>query len=148
MMFYYYYLCRIQYRYIFRCVISTILLLLLLGLQAAQESVLKLVPIESRRRFYQRVFKWVVAFATWRYGEVRTRLREGNTHSSSNSGATSAVSPNPHRTPTKSSTMVSCYIYLTILLVSFTLLTYAYYTTYIHTGCVLCFFYWTEHITT
>ena len=113
MMFYYYYFYRIQYqyRYIFRCLISTILLLLLLGLQAAQESVLKLVPIESRRRFYQRVFKWVVAFATWRYGEVRTRLREGNTHSSSNSGATCAVLPNPHRTPTKSSTMVSCYIY-------------------------------------
>ena len=135
MMFYYYYLCRIQYRYIFRCVISTILLLLLLGLQAAQESVLKLVPIESRRRFYQRVFKWVVAFATWRYGEVRTRLREGNTHSSSNSGATCAVSPNPHRTPTKSSTMVSCYTYL--LLVSFTLLTYTYYTAYIHRMCRL-----------
>lgn len=131
-MFYYNYLCRIQYRYIFRCLISTILLLLLLllGLQAAQESVLKLVPIESRRRFYQRVFKWVVAFATWRYGEVRTRLREGNTHSSRNSDATTAVSPNPHRTPTKSSTMVSCYTYL--LLVSFTLLTYTYYTVYIH----------------
>ena len=51
-----------------------------LGLAVAQESVRKLVPDENRLRAYQRVFKWVVAYATWRYKDTRLQLREG-THS-------------------------------------------------------------------
>lgn len=41
------------------------------GLQVAYDSVVRLVPDETRRRFYMRVFKWVIAFATWKFGAVR-----------------------------------------------------------------------------
>ncbi|KAJ1441050.1 hypothetical protein B484DRAFT_127429 [Ochromonadaceae sp. CCMP2298] len=39
-------------------------------LHQAQESLLRLLPDTNKRHFYQRVFKWVVAFATWKYGEA------------------------------------------------------------------------------
>ena len=38
---------------------------------------IKLEPDETRRRFYTRIFKWVVAYASWKFGGVRASLREG-----------------------------------------------------------------------
>jgi hypothetical protein len=70
-----------------------------IGLEAAQESVHKLVPDEARLRFFQRVFKWVVAFATWRYGEARARLREG--HGFNVAAGNGVRSPGKASSPTK-----------------------------------------------
>ena len=39
-----------------------------LELNIAIENLTKLVPDENKRKFFVRVFKWVVAFATWKYG--------------------------------------------------------------------------------
>lgn len=39
-------------------------------INVAIASFVKLVPDEARRKFYVRVFKWVVAFAIWRYPRV------------------------------------------------------------------------------
>ena len=46
----------------------TIISLVLLELNVAIENLTKLVPDENKRKFFVRVFKWVVAFATWKYG--------------------------------------------------------------------------------
>lgn len=32
------------------------------------------MPSEQKRKFYIRIFKWVVAFATWKYGEKKLHL--------------------------------------------------------------------------
>ena len=37
-------------------------------LNGAIDNLTKLVPDENKRKFFVRVFKWVVAFATWKYG--------------------------------------------------------------------------------
>lgn len=34
---------------------------------AAENNFIKVVPVESKRIFYARIFKWVVSFATWKY---------------------------------------------------------------------------------
>ena len=49
----------------------------LLGLEAGRASLLRLEPDAVRRRFYTRIFKWVVAYASWKFGGVRNSLREG-----------------------------------------------------------------------
>lgn len=56
----------------------------------AQESVVRLVPDETRRRFYLRVFKWVVAFATWKFSGVRARTTGGSATSAAAAGAGSS----------------------------------------------------------
>ena len=48
---------------------------------------MKLVPDDLRRRFYTRVFKWVVAFATWKFGATRAHLRD-NSGSGGSTGKT------------------------------------------------------------
>ena len=48
-----------------------------LGLEAGRASLLRLEPDVVRRRFYTRIFKWVVAYASWKFGGVRNSLREG-----------------------------------------------------------------------
>jgi len=45
---------------------------LLLELTAAIDRLSQLVPDEAQRRLYVRVFKWVVAFASWKYGPEST----------------------------------------------------------------------------
>ncbi len=47
------------------------------GLEAGRASLLRLEPDVVRRRFYTRIFKWVVAYASWKFGGVRSSLREG-----------------------------------------------------------------------
>ena len=48
--------------------VLTIISVVLLELNVAIENLTKLVPDENKRKFFVRVFKWVVAFATWKYG--------------------------------------------------------------------------------
>jgi len=47
------------------------------SLEAGRASLLRLEPDAVRRRFYTRIFKWVVAYASWKFGGVRNSLREG-----------------------------------------------------------------------
>lgn len=48
------------------------LIIVCVELNAAIHSFVRLVPDEPKRKFYLRIFKWVVAFATWRYARPAT----------------------------------------------------------------------------
>lgn len=48
------------------------------------DSFVRLVPDEAKRRFYARIFKWVVAFATWKYVRSSGGRKDSSAH---NSGA-------------------------------------------------------------
>jgi hypothetical protein len=57
----------------------------------------KLVPDERKRKFYVRVFKWVVAFATWKYGAKSAQAEMDALEAQLNeAGHSSHAAPPPH----------------------------------------------------
>jgi hypothetical protein len=50
-------------------------------MHAAIDSFVRLVPDEAKRKFYVRIFKWVVAFATWKYARVAGNQKSGDGNS-------------------------------------------------------------------
>ena len=61
--------------------VLTIISVVLLELNVAIENLTKLVPDENKRKFFVRVFKWVVAFATWKYGPKSASAKVQNLQS-------------------------------------------------------------------